>query len=576
LPDTLIEPEAAPEDREQAIASLRQSLAVEPTEPMASTHAAFTGRHSHAHSAYGSQAGDQTHDHSHSHNGDSNHGSHPHGASVSGLTPYSRMGEAERRKVDGANEVTDPEQLTAMVASALARYGHEPITAATTPSGDIVGLAHHAYLCPEGIRTDDYRELMVGACQFPDLPVSMRLLIEDEGGHWGAVTCGRIDLMDRREKDGLTLIYEEGVFGSDPNGQLAELMVTEQTQRFISIDPRDVEGEWITVTINVGDGWDDDEEIVDQWMRISSCVIGAATIVPMPAYPQAVITLSSVALPDAPIANASAPPSVPVAALMAAGGPVKPKRSWFDDPGFHVGDPRLVLQEDERSYACPLTITTDGQVFGHVAWWECTHTGFTGKKVKPPRSKSGYAYYLTGEGVECDDGTMIEGVGQLTAGCGHASTSLGWSETVAHYDGGYGAFQWADVRAGQDAFGPWIAGALRPGLSAEQVRQVRALSLSGDWREIGRNLELVAVLAVPVPGFPIRRALAASGSAELIDFCAVREGIRGERVVSLVAAGRVANISPETRIERLERELLVLRETVHTLSVDRARGLLSA
>jgi hypothetical protein len=35
------------------------------------------------------------------------------------------------------------------------------------------------------------------------------------------------------------------------------------------------------------------------------------------------------------------------------------------------------------------------------------------------------------------------------------------------------------------------------------MRTVRAASLSGGWRQIDGNLELVAALAVNFPGFPI-------------------------------------------------------------------------
>jgi hypothetical protein len=70
------------------------------------------------------------------------------------------------------------------------------------------------------------------------------------------------------------------------------------------------------------------------------------------------------------------------------------------------------------------------------------------------------------------------------------------------------------VTVGEDDFGIWFAGALRTGVKPEQVRELRAGSLSGDWRYLGGNLELVAALAVNVPGFPVPRVqagLAASG-----------------------------------------------------------------
>ena len=49
--------------------------------------------------------------------------------------------------------------------------------------------------------------------------------------------------------------------------------------------------------------------------------------------------------------------------------------------------------------------------------------------------------------------------------------------------------------------------------SDDQVRALRGSPLSGDWRRIAGNLELVAALAVNVPGFPIPRpaGMVASG-----------------------------------------------------------------
>jgi hypothetical protein len=108
------------------------------------------------------------------------------------------------------------------------------------------------------------------------------------------------------------------------------------------------------------------------------------------------------------------------------------------------------------------------------------------------------------------EGTEIS-TGPITMGTRHAGGSLGASATLAHYeDTGTVA---ADVAVGEDAHGIWVAGALRPDVTADKVRALRASPLSGDWRRIGSGLELVAALAVNIPGFPIPRpaGLVASG-----------------------------------------------------------------
>lgn len=182
-----------------------------------------------------------------------------------------------------------------------------------------------------------------------------------------------------------------------------------------------------------------------------------------------------------------------VFALTAGAYPVQPPSKWFSNPNL--------------SSLTPLTIEDDGRVYGHIAAWHTSHIGMAGG-VKPPRSKSNYAYYQTGV-VKCDDGKMVN-VGQITLTGGHAPLNAGVAKAVAHYDDTASAIM--DVAAGEDKHGIWVAGALRPDVSDAQLRSIRASSVSGDWRPINGKLELVAVCAVNAPGFPIPRARVASGA----------------------------------------------------------------
>lgn len=55
-------------------------------------------------------------------------------------------------------------------------------------------------------------------------------------------------------------------------------------------------------------------------------------------------------------------------------------------------------------------------------------------------------------------------------------------------------------------------------MTPARLRILRGASLSGDWRNIGGALELVGMLAVNVPGFPVPRAdmeLTAAGDVPL-------------------------------------------------------------
>ena len=189
--------------------------------------------------------------------------------------------------------------------------------------------------------------------------------------------------------------------------------------------------------------------------------------------------------------------------LTASSAVSRPPRGWFDDPGL--------------SEPTALTVTEDGRVYGHLAVWGTCHTGIADACVTPPRSSSGYAYFRVGA-VLCDDGSEVA-VGRLTADTTHAGRRLSAVDTAAHYEHSGAAI--ADVAAGEDAHGIWVAGALRPGVSDEQVAALRASPLSGDWRSIGGSLELVAALAVNSPGFPVPRALVASGKTQSLQAAGV-------------------------------------------------------
>ncbi len=87
----------------------------------------------------------------------------------------------------------------------------------------------------------------------------------------------------------------------------------------------------------------------------------------------------------------------------------------------------------------------------------------------------------------------------------------------------------AVVRAGEDEFGIWIAGAIVPDANARKVAKLRRSPISGDWRGVDGHLELTAALAVNVPAFPVY-------------------AMDGDEQFSLVAAGVVYpedDIAPE-------------------------------
>jgi hypothetical protein len=113
---------------------------------------------------------------------------------------------------------------------------------------------------------------------------------------------------------------------------------------------------------------------------------------------------------------------------------------------------------------------------------------------------------------------------------------------VKHYDDTASAL--IDVAAGEDQYGIWVAGALRPEATPNQVRALRASAPSGDWRPINNTLELVAVCQVNVPGFPIARTMVAGG-----------------QMTALVAAGAstLARMR-ESKVDQLESRLFAMEQ----------------
>lgn len=192
-------------------------------------------------------------------------------------------------------------------------------------------------------------------------------------------------------------------------------------------------------------------------------------------------------------------PAAPYNIVASAAAPTLPPTAWFRDPGL--------------TGPTALQVTDDGRVFGHVATWNVCHIGMQGKCTTAPRSRSGYAYFKTGV-VRTTEGDVA--VGHITMGTGHASLGARPMAAAAHYDNTGSVI--ADVSAGEDQYGIWVSGAVRPGATDEQKFALRGAALSGDWRTIGGSKEMVAALAVNVPGFPIPRTevLIASGEEALV------------------------------------------------------------
>jgi len=167
-----------------------------------------------------------------------------------------------------------------------------------------------------------------------------------------------------------------------------------------------------------------------------------------------------------------------------------------------------------------VVITDDGYLYGHIAPWNACHIGYDGQCVTAPREDT-HDHYMTGE-VICSDGSRAA-VGQITIGTGHASLYVGARPAAEHYDNTGTAV--ADVAVGNDKHGIWLAGQIRPGADSSAVFALRAAGrVSGDWRNIGGKLRLVALLGVNTAGF-------------LESDLRTRARVAGGQPMALVAAG---------------------------------------
>jgi 2'-5' RNA ligase len=402
-------------------------------------------------------------------------------------------------------------------------------------------------LLVEGTLTGDARLFEPGAIRWDDPPLPLRWAREDEGEHRGAIVVGRIlevwrdgDLIRGRgdlnfdipEAVDLARLMRDDGDGPTVDGVSAdldevdvEIRVDQDLFEAGIPDPErpvlDEEGREVVVS------FDAFEEV----MVTTDARLRAATVVDLPAFVETRLRLvepdADAIVGDALRAYATETLQFPCpkpfdshsecvdrmsqedtiddpdafcqawatacgeTALVASAEPAPPA-DWFADPALDV--------------PTPLTVADDGRVYGHLATWGTCHTAFS-ECVEPPASASGYRYFHVGA-VRCDDGSEVP-TGRLTLDTMHAGRRLSASNALAHYENTGLAV--ADVRAGEDAHGIWIAGALRPDVDGDTARKLRASPPSGDWRRIGGSLELIAALAVNTPGFPVPRAMVASG-----------------------------------------------------------------
>ena len=335
-------------------------------------------------------------------------------------------------------------------------------------------------IAQEETATVDGRMFSAGAISWREPPIPLMMIRENDptlgGGHKGSSAIGVItDMWKEVDDDGAATVFGRGYFSSDEAGQLGKQLIQEGVISGVSADVGGAVVEELEAQ---------DDGLVRRIIRRGEIV--AVTALSIPSFDATKISVTAAASPDETW---------------------RPAQAWF-------GDPKLAKPT-------PITVTADGRIFGHAALWGTCHLGYKDRCITPPKSRSNYEFFNVGS-VIADSGDEVS-VGRLTAGTNHAAIEFGARPAKEHYDNtGFAA---AYVHAGEDAHGIWFAGSVAPSATHAQIATIRAASVSGDWRSINGSLEMVGILAVNTPGFPIPKA---------------RAGLVAGAQVSLIASGLCA------------------------------------
>lgn len=407
-----------------------------------------------------------------------------------------------------------------LTSTSSTAWGQIPVTITVSANGNsedqepVDQGSWESVLAVEGSPSSDRRYLIPTEIGERDLPLPLRVVTSDEGGHDNAQQVGRIEsiqhipIADFARVDDFNLadlpdsaivVWGEGVFDGPPETvELAKTMI--RNGAGVSLDlPHD------RLALIDPDTFDevpeDDIQMADvlsgKYLTGLAGKIAAATIVDIPAFSEATVRLR-----DGEAVVASAFGIHLREALVASVGvaPLAPPKEWFEMP--------------EPDGPTPLTVTDDGRVFGHLATWNQCHASFPGSCELAPKSKSGYKFFhlgslVTAEGESVPVGRITVGKPNSNLGGHNWDLLAGPKGAIEHYDrtGAVGAF----VRAQDGRYGIWICGATRSDAPAEAIRDMRANPPSGDWRWENGGLELVAALSVPVPGFPVPYMMSSGG-----------------------------------------------------------------
>ena len=328
-----------------------------------------------------------------------------------------------------------------------------------------------------GEPTSDRRILMPNMdLAFRSTPMPLQWCKENAGGHTSSTTVGVIENMHQKGKK----VLASGYMLNTPEADEASNLIGHGVAR----PSLDLTGSEWHYADEKGKKLEKSEDIVDHLdsgkplhMAITKGTVSGATLVPFPAIDSTKIVLGPREARDTAL----------VASAAAEFRPRVYTHELFDDPAL-VGPTMPTMGED-------------GRIYGHLAVFGQCHRSIQSECVMVPRSPSDYAHFHTSPAVRLDNGVRLP-VGRLTVGTGHADPRLRPAPAAAHYDNTGACF--ALVRVGEDKHGIWFSGVAAPFADTATIEAGLSSPLSGDWRDFGKGLDLIAALAVNTPGFAVQ------------------------------------------------------------------------
>lgn len=344
------------------------------------------------------------------------------------------------------------------------------------------------YIGKLGVATSD-RRIMASDIDLAmrEFPLPMAWQKQASGGHSDSFTVGVVEAVEVQGDR----LWASGYFLNSPEADEAADQVLHQVSApsmdlaaaeymFTDADGNEIEGDLL-------DWW---EENGDPFTYFTKAELTGFTLVQTPAFDGIDITLGEKESRDLAV----------VAAVVAS----------VDGPSVKTYDPKLFEDPKLTRATRPTMDNATGRIYGHLAEWG---HGIRGGEAVTPRNRNGYLNFHTSQ-VQLDNGKQLA-VGRLTVEGGHADVrgNVTVATARAHYDNVCTAF--GLVRVGEDRFGIWFSGVPAPGVDPEVFQMGMTAPLSGDWRDCGAGLDMIAAHAVNSPGYPIYSAATGPDGREL-------------------------------------------------------------